>query len=156
MFETGPKTVKTRIFRDFRSKHQWATAWSPRCCSVYICHKFVNNRQTNKQTHTHGSQPVPSAEDVKCASRKNTFSKSPFPKTYVISRFVDFRSLLVIDITMDIYFLMSGLTCKLRNGTFGTFPIFWKTEDMKMHSQSLLFWRRMLFLDLWISAVYWS
>ena len=69
----------------------------------------------------------------------NTFPKSPFPKTYVISRFVDFRSLLVIDITMDIYFLMSGLTCKLRNGTFGTFPIFWKTEDMKMHSQSLLF-----------------
>ena len=49
-------------------------------------------------------------------------SKSPFPKTYVISRFVDFRSLLVIDITMDVYFLMSGLTCKLRNGTFGTFP----------------------------------
>ena len=52
-FETGPKTVKTRIFLDFRSKHQAATAWSPRCCSVYICHKIVNNnRQQTTNTHT--------------------------------------------------------------------------------------------------------
>ena len=45
-------------FRSFRSKHHGATARSPPCCPVAICHKFVNNNRQQQQTDMDLSGPT--------------------------------------------------------------------------------------------------
>ena len=67
-----------------------------------------------------------------------------------------FHNLLVLDFTVyvPVYFRMAGLTCELRNETFGKHENKNASDNMEIHSKHLLFIRHMLFLDLVISAVY--